>query len=261
MEGETDGSVRSVERALALIKLLRDGPRDGWRLSDLSSVTGLGKSTAHRLLNALVEQGFAYQEPKSRRYFLGFEMTCNTFESMRGAIINVLTPILLKTIEVTQDVAYLQLKEGGEAVCVERREGSFPIKSLTLDVGDRRPLGVGAGSLALLAALPDEEIDVVIRRNRKLLKPFSVFTPETLRTFVEETRKHGYAFNDGKIVPGMGAVGVAVLNGQKRPIAAISVAAIIDRMNPDRRLEIARTISTEINNVREQLLQVFDLKD
>ncbi|MEO3414289.1 IclR family transcriptional regulator [Roseovarius sp. CAU 1744] len=260
MEGESDGSVRSVERALALIKLLRDDPRDGWRLSDLSSSAGLGKSTAHRLLNALVEQGFAYQEPKSRRYYLGFEMTCNSFENIRGAIINVLSPILSEIIEETEDVAYLQLKEGGEAVCVERYEGSFPIKSLTLDVGDRRPLGVGAGSLALLAALPDEEIDVVIRRNNKILKPYSAFTTETLRTLVEETREHGFAFNDGKIVPGMGAIGVAVLNSQKHPIAAISVAAIVDRMNPARRLEIARAISTKIKGVRKQLAQFSEHK-
>src|SRR5262245_11695228 len=47
-------------------------------------------------------------------------------------------------------------RDGDEAVCLDCREGSSPIKVLTLHEGDRRPLGIG--SLAMLARLHDGEV-------------------------------------------------------------------------------------------------------
>jgi DNA-binding IclR family transcriptional regulator len=120
------------------------------------------------------------------------------------------------------------------AICIGRAVGRFPIRTLTLDVGDRRPLGVGAGSLALLAALPDAEIAAVLARNAGWLKDFDGFTADALTRLVERTRAQGYAFNDGLIVPAMNAIAVAVRDADGRPLFALSLAAIRDRMAPDR---------------------------
>ena len=48
------------------------------------------------------------------------------------------------------------------SICSARALGDYPIKALTLDVGIRRPLGVGAGGLAILCALPEAEADEII---------------------------------------------------------------------------------------------------
>jgi len=51
---------------------------------------------------------------------------------------------------------------------------------------------------------------------------------------VEQTRARGYAFNDGLIVPAMNAIAVPVCDAEGRPLFALSLAAIRDRMGPDR---------------------------
>ncbi|WP_438590980.1 hypothetical protein, partial [Klebsiella oxytoca] len=72
----------------------------------------------------------------------------------------------------------------------------------TLDVRDRRPLGVGAGSLALLAAMSDGEIDAILRQNENWLRDFQAFDRDSLQALVARTRTDGYALNEGRIVPG-----------------------------------------------------------
>ena len=74
-------------------------------------------------------------------------------------------PFLLRLAEQTQDTIYASVREGGAAVCVAREIGAFPIRTLSLEVGDLRPLGVGSGSLALFAFLPDQDIADIIAKN------------------------------------------------------------------------------------------------
>jgi hypothetical protein len=39
----------------------------------------------------------------------------------------------------TEDTIYVHVQEGLRSVCVGREQGSFPIKTLALDVGQTRP--------------------------------------------------------------------------------------------------------------------------
>jgi DNA-binding IclR family transcriptional regulator len=143
--------------------------------------------------------------------------------------------------------------EGTAAVCIARATGSFPIRTLTLDVGDRRPLGVGAGSLALLAAMPDAEIGRIIERNERWLRDYPGYTPASLRALVAQARDAAYAFNAGGIVPGMCAVGIPVLDADRRPIAALSVAAINERMLDPRPAQLARLLKREAKALGRQV--------
>ena len=85
--------------------------------------------------------------------------------------------------ERTQDTVFLSARDRDEAVCLERVIGDYPIKTLTLSIGDRRPLGVGAGSLALLSALSDRaaEGNVVVTSGKPSSRSNRSWSPKTLR--------------------------------------------------------------------------------
>ena len=72
------------------------------------------------------------------------------------------------------------MPSGCESVCLEPRPGTFPIRANYLDVGSRRPLGVGAGSLALLIALPPDERARVMATNAGRLASFGNSTQSRL---------------------------------------------------------------------------------
>src|SRR5258705_11596 len=95
------------------------------------------------------------------------------------------------------------------------------------------------------AALAEDVIDKAVKRNEAWLKGFQGFSAGHLRKLVERTRKDGFAFNEGGIVPGMNAIGIAVVDEHGLPLAALSIAAIRDRMSKSRISELVGLLGVE----------------
>jgi DNA-binding IclR family transcriptional regulator len=240
-----DATVKTVERIGRILRQLAIAGEAGARLTDLANELDLTKPTLHRLLGALAEAGMARHEPATRRYRLGELSAMLGRASTRITVSTEVRQNLVRLAAATKDTVYATIQEGTAAICIAREIGSFPIRTLTLDVGDQRPLGVGAGSMALLAFLPDDEVDTAIARNRIWLEKYPRFTPDFLREQVRETRARGYALNRDQVIPGMSAIGVPALGRDHLPIAAISVAGITERIIGDREAHLVEIIRTE----------------
>lgn len=238
-------SVKTIGRAALVLRTLADGQAAGLRLADVTELAGLGKATAHRLLGALVDVGYVEYDESSKRYRLGYALFALGASARRFHVVDLARPALVRLAAATGDTIYLSVRDGDEALCVDRCTGSFPIRTLTLDIGDRRPLGIGAGSLALLAFEPDEEVTRILRRNVDARRDFAAFDDAGLREMVADARRLGYAYNDGRIVSAMAALGVPVRDGEGRVLAALSVAAIRERMTAARVAELAELLKEE----------------
>lgn len=240
-----DGTVKTVERIGRILKHLAVAGEAGARLTDLANELELTKPTLHRLLGALAEAGMARHEPGTKRYRLGELSAMLGRTSTRITVSTEVRQNLVRLALATKDTVYASIQEGTAAICVGREIGSFPIRTLTLDVGDQRPLGVGAGSMALLAFLPDNHIETAILRNKIWLEKYPQFTPEILREQVRETRARGYSLNRDQVIPGMSAIGVPALDRDRFPIAAISVAGITERIVGEREVHLVAMLRSE----------------
>ena len=254
LKTSSSSTVQSVKRALDILRILSfNASAAGMRFSDLQTHSGLSKGTLHRLLKSLVEEGFVEQAAGSRVYFLGLEfLSLGERAANRLDIRAVSRPSLQRLADITNDTVMLTIRSGLDAVCVDRIEGSFPVRVLTQNIGTRRPLGVGSGSLALLAALPDEEVENVLRRNRVRLSAYPAVDIDILRKAVHDTRERQYAFNPGYVLKGMYGVGFAVHLG-RQPVAALSVAAHYGRMGLERRQEIITALRQEARHIMAAL--------
>jgi DNA-binding IclR family transcriptional regulator len=237
-------TVKTVDRVAQLLRAVATH-RDGAMLSAVARQTGLGKGTVHRLLNALIDAGLVFQDQDNKRYRLGVGLALLGHVAHQQDFAALAKPFLLRLAEQTEDTVYASVREGGAAVCVAREIGVFPIRTLSLDVGDLRPLGVGSGSLSLLAFLPGDEIDAMIEKNAAWLAHYPGHSRKELQAKVEQTRRRGYSFVDGKILAGMNAIGVPILGADGRPVAALSLAAIADRVSGSRVAELARLLAAE----------------
>ena len=86
------------------------------------------------------------------------------------------------------DTIFLLVRSGFDAVCLDRCEGPFPIRSFTGDIGGRVALGVGQGALAILAFCREAEREEVIRFNLPRVREFGVLDEVYLRTEIEQVR-------------------------------------------------------------------------
>jgi DNA-binding IclR family transcriptional regulator len=238
-------AVKTIDRAARVLRALATGGQAGLALRGVASACDIGKPTAHRLLAALIDAGFAFQDSETRRYRLGAGLSILAHAASEQHIGSLAQPVIRRIAGVTSDTAYASIREGVAAVCVGREIGSFPIRTLTLEVGDRRPLGVGAGALALLAFLPDDEIDAILQKNESWLVQYPGYSARYLRQAVAEARLCGFSFNDGRRIPGMNAIGVPVRDASGAIVVALSVAAIADRVSGDRIAELAAILQRE----------------
>jgi DNA-binding IclR family transcriptional regulator len=212
----------------------------------------------------LVAHGLADQDADSGRYFVGMRLlSLATAAKRRFRLAPLVEPILLRLSRQTQDTVMLVARTGDEAVCLECIEGSFPIKVLTLRAGDRRPLGIGAGSLALLAFLPDAEVDRILIEHAAERAEYP-FDEIQLRQMIAAARRHGYAYNDIHVFKGMetitdmAAVSVPIRSSSGTPVAALHLTAITQRLAQPRRDNIVAALRHEVEAIEHAYRPVLD---
>jgi DNA-binding IclR family transcriptional regulator len=238
---------QSIQRAALLVRAIAARSRTGLRLAEILQHAHLERSTARRILKCLVDEGLVMQDPDTRRYFLGplvFELGLAAAPQFN--LVDICRPALQRIADETGDTVFLTVRSGYESVCLDRREGSFPIKALTLDVGMRRPLGAGAGGIALLMLLTDETVTEIVNANAVRFTTYHHLTVPALLKMLARSRKVGYAINDIHITPGASSLGLPLVNRWGHPFAAISVGAIQSRMSDARQAEIAQIVRAEV---------------
>jgi DNA-binding IclR family transcriptional regulator len=227
---------QTLRRGLAVLRLLtRVGP-SGLRVSEIGRRLALQKSTAIRLTRTLADEGFVVHDRASSCYRLGPEAFAIGLAAEPSYELQRLAAPTLRALALESgDTVFFSVLHGYESICLSRDEGDFPIRNQLVKPGDRWPLGVGAGSCALLAALSDGEIDEILRRNRAVREQrFPRCTDEAIRSMVGDTRERGYVVQPGLVLEDSWAVGVVVCDVNARPVASISIAALRSRLGPAR---------------------------
>jgi DNA-binding IclR family transcriptional regulator len=228
----------------------------GLRLVDLVRWSKLSGPTVHRMLKGLVAENLIRKDPRSHCYFLGpllFEL--GLAAGPRFDMRQLCEPALLRLAKETGDTVYLIVRSGFDAVCYDRKMGDFPIKALTLEVGNRRPLGIGAGGIALLLSLPDEQIKNIIRWNASQLKYYGNLDVRDIASRVARAKKLGYGLHDQPDNQGATSVAVAIRGPYDFPLAAISISSISDRMLPKRQKTIVALLMKEVSSIEKLLLK------
>ncbi len=256
--GEPVTGTQSVERALSLLPLVARGGDEGATLAVIVAASGLNKPTARRLLMALIRARLVEQDPASRRYCLGQELyVLGTVAARRHGLLEQAAELLRRLSATTADTSFVSARHGDYVLCLHREEGHHPVRTHALQAGDQHPLGVGAGSLALLAALPEPEREAAIDRLAPAYATYPGYSPAIVRDDVARALAEGYALNPGRVVPSSWGIGLALRLPDGRVAGALSVAAIDSRLAPDRRAELVALLAEEARAVEARLARVF----
>lgn len=119
----------SLERALHIVRLLATFGGRGAGLTDLARKSELPHPTVQRLM----AQKLVRQLPANRRYALGplaFEL--GLAAAQQFDVREACRPSLMRVAQGVGDTAYLVVRSGFEAVCIDRQEGPSPVRVFTL---------------------------------------------------------------------------------------------------------------------------------
>jgi DNA-binding IclR family transcriptional regulator len=246
------GQVPAATRALRVLRFLASQP-DPVPLDRIVRACALPRSTAYHLLTAMIEEGFVVHLAEEHRYGLGvaaFEV--GSGYSRQEPLQRISRRTLTDLADRTGHSAHLAVLHGRDVLYVveERAPGRPP---LVTDVGVRLPAQLTASGRAVLAALPPAQV-------RALYPDSSAFvdrhgtgprTLSALRSVLSETRRRGYATEEGEVTPGLASVAAAVLDHNAHPVAGIAVtypeedAAAVARLADDVR-RAAATLTTRL---------------
>ena len=248
-----DSPPTSLQRGLAILRALAATDGRGARLTDLATATGLTQATLHRLLRTLVKEGFAEQSD-NRLYRLNVEFFALAAQAGNpDGLREIVRPSLLRLSSSLNDTIFLFVRSGYDALCLDRCEGPFPIRSFTNDVGGRVALGVGQAAMVLLAYLPEAERDEVIRFNVPRLRDLGVYDEVYLRSEIDRVLGQGYCSRETGVIPGMTGVAVPIFDRNERVVAAISVGTLIDRLREDRLPTVVKLLKAEAEAIGRRI--------
>lgn len=245
---ETPGA-QNMRRALQILRTLGLHHEKGISVNDVVKETQLERSTAHRLLTCLVEEHFADRNPLTRRYSLGLEVMRLGFASLsRAPLVATYGGLLQRLARISEDTVFLLVRQGDYTVCIQRENGAFPVKIFSTRVGDIRPLGIGVGGMALLAAASDEDIERIRKQHSQAFIEAGLGV-DRFQKVLASTRRLGYAEMVDTVTQGVAGVGAVIPDETGTSFAAISIAAIKPRMSSSRRAELGQFL---VQVLREQ---------
>ena len=228
----TKYQVPNLERAMAIIELLSKFPA-GLNQKEISTTLSIPSNSAFRITMTLLDLGYLIRDEKTKEFKLsaklmavGSAATCevslieNAIESMRQLRDETKETVLLGALLTSEN----------RGVTLEQVPGLHPFKFL-LDVGSSLILHVGAPGKCLLAWLPDNERQTIIK-NLKLTKytPKTITTKKALNLELKNVKISGYAIDRGEWMEEMHCVGAPILDRFDYPVGAIWVTAPSSRM-------------------------------
>lgn len=248
-ESNVDGT-QAIRRAAAILRRIGQGDGRGVGLSAITDAVKLPRSTTHRILKCLVDEGLVRHDTDLRRYTvgrfayeLGLQVTPEILEIGRWRV------AVDRVAQRTGVTSYLMGRSGIEATCLLKTDGNAVIRVIPVEVGQRRLLGVGAGSTALLAALDPRIADDIIQSIAPLYKNYSSLTEDQVRRLVDETRTSGFAVSRGNVVRDVIGIGMAIPTENGSPTLALSIASLASQTDEDAIDRWKRVIKFEVDAV------------
>jgi DNA-binding IclR family transcriptional regulator len=253
---EPGDGAQSVRRAIAVLRLVAAGQDQGVRLTDVATLAGLTLPTTRRLLKVLMDETAVEQDPATRRYRIGNEITLLGLARTGGVSIRAIAePYLAGLAADAGDTVFLSVRHGRESVCIGRYLGSHPIQVLSIQVGARRPLGASVSGIMLLAGMPETEAAAITRANQKRLEGVGRSVKSVLAE-VAAARRNGCVYAPRGVMTGTSAVAVPVLDPSGQVVAAISIATLADRLPRERVRSLVEAMRSNVERVTARLVQI-----
>src|SRR5215469_4839453 len=210
-------AVGVLDRCVALLDLLADGPRS---LRGLADATGLPRPTAHRLLVALEAHRLVARDAAGA-FRLGPRLT--ELAAAAGPEFDLATlagPVLDRLHRETGESVQLYVRSGDRRLCIAARDAGTGLRD-SVPVGALLPLPVGSGGKVLLAWSASSGSDTAV--------------PEAE---LAVARSRGWAASVAEREPGVASVSAPVLQADGSIAAALCVSGPISRVGetPERRL-------------------------
>lgn len=222
MAGSNDAGRTVTSKVLSILEAFEQ-KGSPLTLSQFAEAAGLPLSTTHRLIGELARWG-ALDRDGEGRYHVGlrlWEVSQNAGRQLRDAA----RPFLQDLFSLTQETSHLAIREGHEALYIDRVYSSKRVPRASR-VGGRLPLHATAVGKVLLAYEEEWVRDAYVHRRLEAPTKRTHVNPGRLLDELCVTRERGFAITLEEVRSGSCSIAVPVLRDQHRANAALGLVML-----------------------------------
>jgi DNA-binding IclR family transcriptional regulator len=237
-----------IDRMMELLSVLEQRP-NGSTIRELVVATGLPRTTVYRILNTL-QSHEVVRRLATGAYTLGPRLLSL---SSRVAVDNagydlaaLALPHLQKLSEETGESSRVSVLDSGATLVLVSVQGNRE-HALKVTPGQRFPINAGAASKILLAHMPRQQRELLVRGPLLSFTERTLTEPKKLTKELARILRQGWARDNGEFVPSVYAFGAPIIDSSRRCVGAVSAPFLAgaepERMEKIRRLVIATAIA------------------
>jgi len=244
MEQKNDYNINSLIKSLNILEELID--QGEMSILELANVSGMGKSTVHRILGTFKSMGYVEQNKENSKYFPTLKIfELGTKAADRIPLKKIVKPYLEEIFEKCHETVNFGIVDNNEVVFVDKIVTAEPLR-IELEVGRRVPAYCSALGKSILAFTKDFDASKICFEK---ITEKTVDSPEKLLEQLKEIRKDGYIVENEEYINGLTCVAVPIRNKSNKSIAAISIATPTVRMNYEREVEFIKLLQDTISKI------------
>ena len=228
------------------ILLLYDSTKMCLTVADISKQLKFSQSKTYRMVRTLLKYNFLQEKRGTAQYCLGLNaLRIGLLVQQNLEVPRVAKPLMKELSALTKETVLLTAVRGTKAMCLEKVESEQAVRYSIFQPGADLPLHAGASTKILMAFLPEEEWDRIIREEGlKRYTPKTITKVSHLKSVLREIRLKGYALSAQEVDRDVIAVGAPILNGSGEAVAGLSIAGPAYRIN-DKKLSRFRRLVVE----------------
>jgi IclR family acetate operon transcriptional repressor len=246
--------VGSLEKALKVIEAVAETQPVG--VSDLARQLDMPKSSVQRSLIALHDAGWIRPTgTELTRWVITTKvLTIGSHAGEDLGIRPVAVPVMQTLRDETSETINLTVPgdHNHVVVLIERLESPQVVRTSN-PVGAVAPIHASSNGKAVLAHLPEAEVDAVIAQGLQGFTESTLVSPDDLKSDLAQIRQCGYATNIGEWRSSTASVASAILNENGRPVAALSISAPVDRMPTELRPRYGELVTEAAAKIQRDL--------
>ena len=248
---EMKDTVQSLVRGLNILEIVAE--HNEISLKEISTLSGLNKATAHRLLSTLIATGYVEQVNKNGIYRPTYKLFSLGNKKIEHVDSHKIAHRFISDLSNTvQSTVHLVVEDGMEVVYVDKIDPTNSNSGFILrsQVGKRAPMYCTSVGKALLSKYPDAKIkDIWEATEIKPLTPKTVVTFEAFLEEINRVRSQGYALDLEEYEPGVVCVGCEFYNHKGLVEGAISssIPSMYFESNPDYYIQHVKECAANIS--------------
>ncbi|GKQ41349.1 IclR family transcriptional regulator [Streptomyces sp. A012304] len=246
--------MKSVTRSLRVLEAVAQ--HQPVTVGELTKIFGLPKSTVQRTLVTLAEAGWLRANRKdTTRWEIGARVLAVRPAALQGSsLFAAAREPMVRLRNAVNETIHLSVPDALQCMVVVDRVDCDQAVRTFHTIGDTSPLHATAVGRAILAHLPQQDVDDLIAAGLERFSDTTPADPDELRTELDRIRADGYAVNRNQYRPGVCALAAAVLDEDGTPLAAVAVSMPEARYDDERAPQWGRLVADTAAEISQRRL-------